>query len=178
MAENGLGQHELEQLTAWMDGELGERQAREVAERVASDPRWRRVYEDFTAVDRALEMATPPAPPADLTERILRGVRRRRLWGRVIRVAGAAAVAAGIVIAVAIGLTYRGRRTDGPGPSGPGAKLVAQTLRDVPASDRFMVENLQLFQNYDRAVAYEEVRSIADDETLAVLAALEHEGRS
>ena len=172
MAGSGLRQQDLEQLTAWMDGELNEDEAREVIRRVATDSRWRRAYEDFAAVDRALEMVVPPTPPADLASRIVRAANRRRLWRRAGGVAAAAAVAAGVILAV-----WLGRPAGTPTPT-PGDVIIARQLQDVPEADRFMVENLDVFRNYDRAVEYEKVRSIADDETLTALAALEDRGRS
>ena len=179
MAGNGLGEQDLERLTAWMDGELGEDEAREVTRRVESDRRWRQAYEEFAALYRILDMATPPVPPPGMTERIVRTARRRRLWVRAGRVAGAVAVAAAVLVAVWLGPGQRGAPVaPADTAAAPGEKLIAKALEGVPETDRFLVEHLDVFRNYDRAVAYEEVRSIADDETLTVLAALEGPGRS
>ncbi len=71
-----LGQHDFEALSAWLDGELDGDAADEVERLVASDPDWKQAAVELKSLDAALgSTPTPPAPPADLTERILRTVR-------------------------------------------------------------------------------------------------------
>ena len=171
MAMRGLDrQFDIEQLVAWMDGELPASEAQVVAERVQADPDWQATYADFRAVDAALEMLATPAASEGLTERIVRAAHRREMSGRVVRILAPLAAAAAIVVAVWLG-SYLGRTAPPTGVEG----LIAKTLRDVPKQDRFLVQNLPLFQNYREILSYEQVRSVVDGETLSALAALEAE---
>jgi anti-sigma factor RsiW len=172
MAVNGLSaQSDLEALSAWMDGELPAEQSQRVARLVREDPRWRAAHRDFLAVDAALDRLQTPVPGDELTDRICRAARPRRLVARAARLLAPLAAAAAIVIAVWLGSTR-------PGPAGPNAleSIYAEALADVPEQDRLMVEQMPMFQNYADVVSYEQVRSIVDGETLSELARLEGAG--
>lgn len=163
-----LKQFELEDLSVWFDGELAKKRKDEVDRLVATDPAWKQDYERLILLDELLDSCSIPADrtapmiaaEADLAERIIRNVRRtvrsRRLVIRIAAAAGAAAIAAAILMAillverVVVGL---------PGPV-PGAEVVAKALDSVPAEDRFVVENLEFFEDYDVLENYESLEAI------------------
>jgi len=158
-----------------MDGELDEAVAEEVSRCVAGEADWRATHEDFRAVDAALELLEPARPRRDLTDRIVRATRRRRVFVRVAKVAAPLAAAASILLAVF--LTWPADTPSAaPAPTGVEAKI-ADILKDVPKTDWFIVQNLQLFQNYEDVVDYQQLRDVIDVETLEALRALEAEGR-
>lgn len=171
MAANGLKrQSEIEELVAWMDGELPPDQAARVAGLVRQDPPWQATYREFLAVDAALDRLEVPPPSAHLTDRIVRAARRRQMAGRVFRALAPLAAAAAIILAVWLG-------SRGPEPVAPSVEqIIAEALADVPKEDRFMVENMSMFQNYRDIVSYEEIRSVVDGKTLTALARLEAAG--
>jgi len=166
---------DVEELAAWMDGELPEDRAAEVRRRVACDPTWRQSYQQLRAVDAALDSWSAPQPPADLAERICRAGRRLALRQRVVRVLAPLAAAAVIVLAV-WGIA---RQSPPPPAATPGGVegVIARTLQDVPREDRFLVQNLQLVKNLPTVESYEQVRGIVDAETLSALVSLEGQGR-
>jgi len=167
-------QSDLEQLSAWMDGELSGPDARRVARLVQTDPDWRSSHEEFQRLDAVLQQWSAPPPPQDLTARILRAVRSERLLGRALRI-GAAAVAAAACIAVALVL-IRGRPDTpirAPEPRAAVESQLAGALADIAPEDRFAVENLQMLRELPEVQAYREIRDVADAETLAILAELE-----
>ena len=154
-----LTESEFEDLSAWLDGELPADRAADVAERVRSDPAWRRAHEELAALDEALTACGAPAAPGDLAERIIRRTRReraRRPW-RVARwLAPIAAVAAAAVIA----LFVRAHRTPQPPAPLSGSEVVDAQLKDVPKADRFVVEHLDFFADYPVLVNLETIEAI------------------
>ncbi len=174
MSENGLAQPELDELTAWMDGELAGTDARRIAELVRADPRWRKSHREFLAVTEALAGMPAPAAGPGLAERIVRRAHRERVTSRIWRVAAPLAAAAAVIVAVTL---WNGRPapTDvSPPVAGtPIEKVINDTLKDIPQDDRFIVANLPLFQNYTQVQEYQEVSALADAETMAALRDLE-----
>ena len=165
---------DIEELVAWMDGELPADRAAEVARRVVSEPAWRRTYQQLRAVDAALEVWSAPRPPAELAQRICRAGRRLALRQRIVRVLAPLAAAAAIVLAV--WAISRAPFPQPPVAAGGVEGLIAKALRDVPKEDRFLVQNLQLVKNLPEVVSYEQVRGIVDAETLNALVSLEGQG--
>ena len=164
-----LKQFELEDLSVWFDGELAKKRKDEVDRLVATDPAWKQEYERLILLDELLDSCSIPADrtapmiaaEADLAERIIRNVRRtvrsRRL---VIRLAAAAVPAAAIAAAILVAILLVERVVVGlPGPV-PGAEVVAKALDSVPAEDRFVVENLEFFEDYDVLENYESLEAI------------------
>ncbi|KKK54887.1 hypothetical protein LCGC14_3080160, partial [marine sediment metagenome] len=119
----------------------------------------------------AMDMVTDAAPGAGLADRIIRAARRRRLTRRVARVLAPLAAAAAVVAAVYL----ISLEPQAPAPTGV-AGVIDRTLQDVPQNDRFLVQNLPMFQNYDEVVSFEQVRALVDEETLSALDELEGEG--
>lgn len=175
-----LTQGEFEDLSAWLDGELSAEGARKVERLVREDAAWSRAAAELKATDRALDAWTVPAPTADLSERIIESCSARRRRTIALRwIAAGAAVAALVVAAVA--LTYVARRgeptpsddriarqddgapTNGAlqdAPPSPGANVVDARLEGVSPKDRFVVENLDFFRNYDVLVNLETIEAV------------------
>lgn len=172
---NALRQEEYELLGAWMDGELDADQARAVAQRVAQEAVWQAAHEEMLAVNAALDRLPAPAAP-DLTQRILARTMQERRAVRWSWPVGAAAAAACAAFALCLALSGGQGRVPQVNVGQPIANLQQQVdtiMRDVPAEDRFIVENLPLFRNYDQVSAYSSVSALADAATLAELAELE-----
>ncbi|MDY7011331.1 MAG: hypothetical protein SVV80_11365 [Planctomycetota bacterium] len=172
-------QADIEELLAWMDGELSGLQAQRVADLVETDRSWREAARQFGAVDRLAGLLEPVVPQRDLTDRIVRSaylsVRRTHRRKRLVRAAkfvGSLAAAACIILA----LRFGGRETQVPPPAvGMEAMKarIAAILKDVPEEDRFVVQNLTLFNHYDQVDQYQQVRDLADAETLSALVEIE-----
>ncbi len=166
MADGLQRQSDLEALVAWMDGELPAAEAERVARLVREDPAWRATHGQFLAVDRAVELAGAVSPGPDLTDRIVRAARRRGAWSWTLRIAAPAAAAILLVVVLA----WPGR----PPPSvSPIEAKIAAVLKDVPAGDRFIVQKLSLFENYEVIDRFEQIRDVADLDTLSALVDLE-----
>ena len=171
MADRGLRrQSDIEELTAWLDGELDPPAAERVARLVAEDADWRSTHEQFLQVAAAMELLRPAGPKQDLTDGIVRAAHRRRRRNRVIQVGTSVAAAAGILLAVL--LTPLSRPATPPGSDDVEA-LIAKTLDEIPAEERFIVQNLSLFQQYEEIVDYQLVRQVVDTRTLECLEAAE-----
>jgi len=107
MTGTSLNDSDFEELSAFLDGRLDARRAAQIEDHLRSDPHWREALNGLGAVDRALEtLSPPPAPPADLADRVIAGVRRRQRrgpWQWVIRIGGSLAAAAAVaVVAIVI----------------------------------------------------------------------------
>jgi ferric-dicitrate binding protein FerR (iron transport regulator) len=179
MPERELGQSDLDELSAWMDGELTGTDARRVERLVQTDPTWRSACDQLQGVADALDGLATPAAPAELTARILRAARPTPLVVRFLRVAAPLAAAAAIVLGVMLWAPHTDRTDDSRTAANlsPAEKKIAEvvdtTLKDVPEKDRFIVANLTLFDNYKQVEAYQEVSAVADDATLKALQNLE-----
>jgi anti-sigma factor RsiW len=169
----GLSAAELEDLSACLDGELGADRAAEVRRLVRDEPPWQRAHRELTAVDRALECYSVPAPVADLADRILAGVRRSARRRRAFRVAawvGPIAAAAAVVLIV-FAVLNRGERR-------PAGSMIVRThevqqkelddsraYRDVPKAERrdmdeVIIQNLGFFRNYELLEEFETLEAI------------------
>ncbi len=132
-------------LSAWIDGEVSEDEARALEERVANDPEVAARFAALSRVDERLRGLPGPAPRADLRARLAERIAEREgavvvpLRPRPLRwaVPAAAALAAGIAI-------YLGVRTT-PGEVVPRAPVAPEppiardemdpTPRDTPLPD-------------------------------------------
>ncbi len=169
-------QADIEDLSAWMDGELSAPDARRVAGLVRTDAGWRAAYEQFQAVDEALEGVSAPRAGRPLADEIVRAAHRRRLVRRVIRFAAPVAAAAAVLLAV-----WLARQPAGPQPVQPQERLTsiekqfAGNLPGVPPQEWFLVLKLPMFENLPEIETYQQVRDVADEATLAALAGLEED---
>lgn len=179
-------QVDFEALSSWMDGQLGEPQASQVAQRVQADPQWRQAWRELSAVDAALDLLPSPEAGPELTERICQAVRRPSWPSRAIRLAVPLAAAACLLAAVLLGqILNRHQQPASPrqlvqtpkaspvaAPTGVEA-VIDTALKDVPADERIIVRNLDMFRNYDDVSEYRKVRAIVDPATLCALEDLE-----
>ena len=167
-------QLDIEDLVAWMDGELSGDDARRVARLVETDPAWRADFEQFRAVDRLTGLLEPATPVRDLTDRIVRSAYRRRRLARVVKIVAPLAAAACIILALRFGGPAPKPKTEGQRPAVGMSAKIAVILKDVPVEDRFIVRNLPLFRNYQKVTQYQQVCDLADAETLSALAEMEN----
>jgi hypothetical protein len=169
-----------------MDGQLDQPQARQVAQRVQSDPQWRQAWRELLAVDAALDLLPSPAARPELAERICQVACRPSRRNRLVRLAVPLAAAACLLAAVFLGQILS-RHQQPVSPSGlsqtptasPAAApagleaVIDSALKDVPADERIIVQNLDMFRNYDDVSEYHKVRAIVDPATLCALEELE-----
>ena len=69
--EEKLNQIDLEDLSAYMDGELTDPSLSRVKDLLRTSPAWKRALEQLQAVDRAMEAYITPPAPADLARKVL-----------------------------------------------------------------------------------------------------------
>ena len=169
-----------------MDGQLEEPQASQVAQRVRTDPRWRQAWRELSAVESALDLLPTPVANPGLTERICQAACRPSWQSRLARLAVPLAAAACLLAAVFLGQVLSrhqqagqptnlvNRPTDGSAAAPTGVEALIDTaLKDVPADERIIVQNLDMFRNYDDVNEYHQVRAIVDPATLSALEDLE-----
>lgn len=171
MLPNTLGQSELEQIVAWLDGELSLQEADQVAARVQSDPAWSAAAREFRQLDQLLDGWQAPALPRDLTGEVLARARRKPALPAWVRLTAPLAAAAAIVL---VAVAFHAMRPATPAKTG-GAGTVATAnlavtddLARVVQSDQFLVENLDLFKDYD---------VLKDFATLKAMDELERQGQ-
>lgn len=167
-----LTQPELEQLSAYYDGELSEAEARQVVAMIADQPSWQRAYAELAALDEAMDAYSAPAVPAGLAERIVAAAHGqasgRGLVIRMLKVALPAAAAAAIVLAV----TLHERTAPRSGTNGQPRQL-ANYQPDTRAVDSLVVDNLNFFKSYSSVSTIASNEAVVDNETLEALDRLE-----
>ena len=102
MTRPGLKQPEIEQINAFLDGELPAEQVRQVARRISAEPAWARAARRLRKLDTMLDAWQVDPLRRDLSGAIMGGTRpqaRRPAW---LHVAGPLAVAAAIFAAVVV----------------------------------------------------------------------------
>ncbi len=102
-----LSQSELEQLSAYFDGELPAEEAARIQSLIATDSAWAEALGDLQALDTAMDVYTAAPAQADLAGRIIAAARRERTGSNltiklVKYLAPLAAAAAAIVVYVAV----------------------------------------------------------------------------
>lgn len=174
-----LNESNFADLSAWSDGEVAPERSAEIERLVREDRAWTDALSELKAVDSALEAWTGPACLEGLAERIIGGVRTGQRPGRkaahLLRwlVPAASAAAAAILLAV---ILHSPDVT--PPPRAPAEETVAvrEILKDIPNGDKFIVENLEFFQNYELCSVMEENAVLLDEATLDALDDLEAGG--
>ena len=150
MTSGSPGQHEFDDLSALLDGELPPERAAEIEALVRSDQRWRAAWLELKAVDAALDDYPVPAAPADLAGRIVAAARRlRRSRPIVIRIARWAAPLAAAAAAVILAVALISRTPQDPVSGTTIAKdsPKADPLKGLDGEDRFVVANLSFFKD-------------------------------
>ncbi|MFP4053945.1 MAG: anti-sigma factor family protein [Phycisphaerae bacterium] len=74
-----LTQSEWADLSGWLDGELSHERAEEVRDLLESDEAWANAAAELRALDEVLSAETAPAPPEDLSRRVMQFVREHAL---------------------------------------------------------------------------------------------------
>jgi len=171
MASN-LGKTDLEELSAFLDGELSGQAAARVERLVRDEPAWGQAHRELLAVDDALDAYTVGQPPDGLADRVLAGVRRSARRSRVIRVAAwvapAAAVAAVLLLALAV--------VDPPTGTINREIETSAAYRNVPQGQRVELE-AEIVRHYGMLRGlFREQDVIEDFETLEAIERLEQEG--
>ena len=171
-----LTESELEDLSAYMDGQLQGDSAVEVAHSIEADAAWRQTRRDFQDVEGLLDYYTTPPVSAELTGRIMSAVRkhaRRRQVLHVVRWLAPATAAAAIVL---VGLAVFGggdwySRHRAPGVAGGNNVLIEPELdkstafKAVPADQRpalqeEIIRNLDFFRDYEVVADLETLKDI------------------
>ena len=160
-----LTQSELEQLTAYLDGELEPAQAAEVEALIASDAAWAQEAEGLASLDSVLDEYVAPAPQADLADRIIAASRRERArtqW--TIRLAKYLAPAMAAAAALVLYVTVYHPATSNPPPD------VAAVNQNV---DGLVAEHLDFFKECKSLDAISSTETVVDDATLKAIDKLE-----
>lgn len=166
-----LTQSELEQLNAWLDGELEAQEASRVESLIASDPAWAQAAGELQSLDSLLGECEVEAAPAGLADRIIAASRRERSGSRlVIRIARYLAPAAAAAAAVVL---YVSLNEPAPQTSGGGEVASVKAQQEV---DSVIVEHLGFFKQYDALEKIARTDAVADEETLRALDNLEAKG--
>ena len=147
-------------LSAHADGQLDAERAAAVEELIRTDAVWGNQWNRLEAVDRALDAYDVPAPPAGLTGRVLAGVyyrvRGRKLVFRLlVPLAGAAAAAAIILVALIVG---SGEATS---PASNGPQLVEKNPVSQPDDvEQAIIEHLDMVRDLNVLENYETLEAI------------------
>ncbi|MFW6061622.1 MAG: anti-sigma factor family protein [Planctomycetota bacterium] len=183
--DHPLRQQDFETLSAWVDDELPEAEARRVERLLATDPAWQQARDELESLDEVLDAWQAPAPRGDLAERIIARSRQQtkppQTPRRVIRWAKwavpAAAAAAVLIVALAgpwrngghatapeDSQTVTDRRTDQQDP--PEAANPQAGKVSPEGVETIAAENVDFFRRYD---------VVANMETLEAIEELEQE---
>lgn len=152
--EKILKQSELEDLSAYVDGELDAARAAEIARLIETDALWRQAHLDLLDLNAALDAYVAPSPSSDLAARIVRNIRQqeqRPLASRILRWAAPLTAAATILIAVGV---WRNMRT------APVSVAPDQAGIRTEDAETLAKENLDFFQDIDIAVNMETLDEI------------------
>lgn len=162
-----LTQSDLDNLSAYLDGELADQDAQRVASLLATDQVWQEAAAGLADLDAALSEYTTPAPAGNLAARIIAASRKEPMpQNVVIRIAKylvpAAAAAAAIFAFMHIGL-----------PSDPPKPAVAMHQQVDPSVDNLVIEHLDFFRQCKSIDVISHNENIVDDATMAALDKLE-----
>ena len=148
--KRALEQSELEDLGAYLDGELAPEQAQRVQQLLAQDPAWQEAAGRLKSLDEALGLYDVPACDNGLSERIIANVRKAGRVSpaiRIIRWVAPLAAAAAIVLAVLIGNPWQ---------------TTKMTPSAGPSLETFTVENLDFFKDYNVLCNYDTLQALDD----------------
>lgn len=167
-----LSQSELEQINAYLDGELEAEEASRVEAMIGSDPAWAQGARELRSLDSLLGEYEVEAAPAGLADRIIAASRRERSGTRlVIRLARyltpVTAAAAAVVLYVSFYQPAQNNSDDGAG------RISQREQQDV---DNVIVEHLGFFKQYEAVDKISQTDTVADEETLKALDQLESHG--
>lgn len=168
--DSKLTQLDMDQISAYCDGELSAAEAAEVKVRIAQDGSWREAYERLGSLGAMLDAYTAPAPSADLAARIIAASRTQRTQrplvtrlARYLVPVAAAAAAAVLVLTFWHKPIVNNTRVAGNG---------AQSVRAAQIDD-LVVQNLDFFRNYGTLESAAHNETVVDNATLEALDRLE-----
>ncbi|HUS46678.1 MAG TPA: hypothetical protein VM098_01055 [Phycisphaerae bacterium] len=147
-------QHDLDDLSAWLDGELEDDRARQIERAVAADPGLGEACSELRRLNEMLNTLTTPAASEGLAERIAARARRAGQRPaaviRTLRWLVPVAAAAAVVIAVGLHRYWRPSQAARPEPSAVGAEKPGGTKG---AAQGPLAENLNAPQRAPAGVA-------------------------
>jgi len=174
-----LTESEIEDLSAYLDGELPAERAAAINHAFQADPAWREARRQFEQVDRLLDCCTAPAVSAELAGRIVSAVQKRARRRRVLRAVGWVVPAAAAAAIVLIGLAVFSSgwldrpRTPIAGGGGQGSDTVivepelarstafeAVPVEQRPALQEEIIRNLSFFSDYEVVADFETLQAI------------------
>ena len=164
MAERKLKPTETEQISAYLDGELSADQMADVGLRIENDPAWSTAAAELSRVDALLDAWQVQGLQRDLAGDIRTRIRRAPgvfPWRQAI-----APLAAAAAIALAVGLSHLLTRGD-VGAGDLASARPAAVLADVAEDDRLVVENLDLFEDYEVLANFATLEAIEELENPA-----------
>ena len=164
-----LTQSEIEQLSAYLDGEVDDAEARRVESLLATDAAWQQAADELESLDDALDAFTAPPASAGLSGRIIEAAAREHAHaGLVIRLAKylvpVAAAAAAAIIFISV---YKGTQPVTPLPP-VAEKPVSADAKEV-AVENLVVEHLDFFKDYQSMETVSGGDKVVDDATLQAL---------
>jgi negative regulator of sigma E activity len=157
---------QVEQISAYLDGELLAEDSARTAERIKRDATWGRTARSFEMVDSTLEAWQPALLRRDLTGSILAAAHRRPARPAWLRVAAPLAAAAAVLLIVMLYQVVNppaGAQRNGvmAGGNGAAARVVEDAvLAQVPEEDRFVVANLDVIENMDVLANFETLEAM------------------
>ncbi len=166
---------ELENLSAYMDGELPAGSAAEVARGIEADAAWRLMRRDLQDVDSLLDYYMAPPASAELTGRIMSAVRKKAHRRQVLRVVSWLAPAAAAAAIIIVGLAVLGGGHWFSQPQTPGivstpvniepelagsAAFQAVPVDQRPALQEEIIRHLNFFRDYEVAADLETLEAI------------------
>lgn len=168
MSSQPLSNEDREALTAYLDGELDARSARDVEAKLNRDPRIRAEADALGRTWQLLDYLPRPAPSSTFTSRTMERVsasmpvRPRPNWSRWKSWGLGAGWAAGILLAAALGYSTVARLARGPGAA------TVYNLDPVEV-DRLLLRDLRVIENkrlYEHVDSLAFLRELADDPDL------------
>jgi anti-sigma factor RsiW len=159
-----LSQADLDELSAYLDGELDVDAAARVAALLATDDAWAQARADLQALSEAMDAYDVPPVPAGLADRICAAARPTSPVIRLVKWLAPVAAAAGVVLAVmAWQNTNKPQVPNDGGMASVGGKLIQQANEaegDMPEQDRLAVEGMNIFKNYEVLDNFETLQAI------------------
>ena len=174
-----LGQSDRQDLPAYLDGELSGPRAEQIARLLEQNSAWRSAADEHRRLGELLDAYTVSPPGGDLAERIIGNVRaagaRPAKIIRFARIAAPLAAAAAVLIAVVL---WQGLRQS---PNTPGNQTngvnATDPLAGLAEADKFVVKNLDFFQNYALCEVMANNEQLVDLDTLEAIDRLERRSR-
>lgn len=157
---------QIEEISAYLDGELSPEQSARTAERIRHENTWSRTARSFEQVDTIMEAWQAAPLRRDLTASILAKAHERPARPAWLRVAGPLAAAAAILLVVMLYQVVSPPADNSRiGPTA-GAPAVQQrpteevVMAGLPKEDRFVVENLDVIKDLPVLANFETLEAI------------------